>query len=121
MENNLYHYKAIVKRVIDADTIVIDLDCGFSIWMREVYVRLLRIDAYEIRLSSTTTAEMKEKGLEAKDYVSQLIEGKEIIIKSAINVKEKYGRILGEIFYKVDESWINLNDELVQKGYAVLN
>jgi endonuclease YncB( thermonuclease family) len=119
MEQNLYYYKALVKEVKDGDTIVIDIDCGFDIWLKNVTSRLLRINAYETRLGTTTTAEMKQKGIQGKEFVKSSINGKQIIIKTTIE-KEKYGRILSEVFYNVDNKWINLNDELVSKGFAIL-
>jgi micrococcal nuclease len=119
MEDKLYYYKAIVKKVVDGDTIELNVDCGFDMWLNNVSCRLARINAYEIKLGSGTTAEMKAKGLEAKQFVISLIENKEIIIKSSLD-KEKYGRILAEIFYlSAPETYTNLNDLLVSKGYAI--
>lgn len=118
MEQNLYYYKATVKEVKDADTIVLDIDCGFDIWLKNISCRLSRIDAYEIRLSSTTTAEMKQKGLQGREFVKNLINEKDIIIKTTID-KEKYGRVLCEVFYKNSDMWVNLNDELVAKDFAI--
>jgi endonuclease YncB( thermonuclease family) len=118
MEQNLYCYKAQVKEVKDADTIVIDIDCGFDMWLKNVSSRLLRINAFETKLGTKTTAEMKQKGLLGKEFVKNTILGKEIIIKTAID-KEKFGRILAEVFYNLDNTWINLNDELVTKGFAI--
>jgi endonuclease YncB( thermonuclease family) len=118
MEQNLYVYKALVKEVKDGDTIVLDIDCGFDIWLRDVTSRFMRINAFETKLSTNTTAEMKQKGLQGKEFVKSTINGKQIIVKTFKDVKEKYGRILGEIFYKSGENWINLNDELVTKGFA---
>lgn len=63
---------------------------------------------------------MKERGLEAKVYVKNLIENKEIIIKTFLkNVRGKYGRILAEIYFFNGKEWKNLNDELVNLKYAV--
>jgi endonuclease YncB( thermonuclease family) len=118
MEQNLYVYKALVKEVKDGDTIVLDIDCGFDIWLRDVTSRFMRINAFETKLGTNTTAEMKQKGLQGKEFVKTTINGKQIIVKTFKDVKEKYGRILGEIFYKSGENWINLNDELVTKGFA---
>jgi endonuclease YncB( thermonuclease family) len=117
MEQNLYYYKALVKEVKDADTIVLDIDCGFDIWLKNTPCRLSRIDAFEIKLSSTTTAEMKQKGLQGKEFVKNLINGKDVIIKTTLD-KEKFGRVLCEVFYNA-EKWVNLNDELVTKGFAI--
>lgn len=59
----MFEYRAIIDRVIDGDTIVAKIDLGFDIWSIQT-LRLSRIDAYETRLSSKTTQEQKELGLQ---------------------------------------------------------
>jgi endonuclease YncB( thermonuclease family) len=117
MEKQLYYYFAKILKVIDADTVELDVDCGFDIWLKKS-ARLARINAYEIKLGTNTTIEQKKAGLQGKEYVVKLLEGKKVIIKSVLD-KEKYGRILVEIFYLEDNNWINLNDELVRLNFAI--
>ena len=46
--------------------------------------------------------------------------GKEVIIVTKKDSKEKYGRYLAEVFYKNETgNFVSLNEELVQKGLAV--
>ena len=33
-EHTLYHYRAIVTEVYDGDTLTVDLDLGFHVWVR---------------------------------------------------------------------------------------
>ena len=117
MEQNLYTYKAQVLKIVDADTFTVKIDVGFRFYY-ENDIRLLRINAFETKLGKNTTADMKATGLAGKDYVKKLLEGKEIIIKTVLE-KEKFGRILAEVFYKQNDVWINLNDDLVNKKYAI--
>ena len=117
MEQNLYTYKAQVLRVTDADTFTVKIDVGFRFYY-ENEIRLLRINAFETKLGKNTNAEQKAAGLAGKDYVKKLIEGKEVIIKTVLE-KEKFGRILAEVYIKIDDVWINLNDDLVNKKYAI--
>jgi len=114
----MYEYRAHVVRVVDADTVDVLLDLGFDISLKK-RVRFARINAYETRLGKDTTQEEKEIGLEAKEYVKNLVEGKEIILQSQKGKGGKYGRYIAEIIYMVDDQRINLNDELVIKKYAV--
>ena len=116
MNQNIYHYKAIIKKVKDADTFSVEIDCGFNTFIKND-IRLSRINAFEIKLSSKTTQEMKNQGIKGKEYVISLLEGKEVIVRTTIE-KEKYGRILAEVYYLNEGKWINLNDELVSLGYA---
>lgn len=114
----LYVYKAKVVYIVDADTIDVVLDLGFDISLKS-RIRLARINAYETRLGKKTTQEQKEIGLEAKQYVKDLLEEKEILLKSNKDKTGKFGRYIAEIYYKKDNEEINLNDELVLKKFAV--
>jgi len=118
----MYDYNAVVKRVVDGDTIDVDVDLGFGVKITQ-RLRLARIDAYETRLVKGTTPEDKEKGLEAKQFVADILSGKTISIQTKKDRTGKYGRFIVEIFYfkdddNVEEPEINLNDQLVELGYA---
>lgn len=105
----LYHYKARIIKVYDADTIRADIDCGFGIWNMNQPLRLARINAPEI------AGDTRERGLVARDFLRDLILDKIIMIETIKDRKEKYGRYLAEL-------WIegaNVNDWLVSYGMAV--
>ena len=92
----MYEYNAQVLRVVDGDTVDVLIDCGFSTFRKE-RVRLYGINAPESR---TRDKEEKKKGLAAKERLDQLItntEGK-IVVKTELDKKGKYGRILGVIW-----------------------
>jgi len=110
----MYTYKVTVNRVVDADTLDIDVDLGFDVWLRGIRIRLNRINAYETRLGVHTDAKAKEKGLEGKEYLKNLLENKQVTV-TTIDTKEKFGRWLGEVY--LDD--VNVNDDLVSKGYAI--
>lgn len=115
----MYNYYATVTRVVDADTLVVSIDLGFNIRIEET-LRLGRINAYETRLGKKTTADMKKKGIEAKEFVEKLFENEKAIeIETTKDVKGKFGRYIAEVWYTLFSKRINLNSELVQKGYAV--
>ncbi|MHA1558459.1 MAG: DUF1016 N-terminal domain-containing protein [Alphaproteobacteria bacterium] len=111
----LYTYKATITRVVDADTIVLNIDLGFDTWIEEK-VRLRAIDAPE---QSTTPGQI------AKKYVqNELKKVKFIIVKTY--KEDKFGRLLADIFYLpkekdaavVAQEGIFLNQELLDLGYA---
>tara|TARA_B100000287_G_C20200351_1_gene609751 strand:+ start:164 stop:583 length:420 start_codon:yes stop_codon:yes gene_type:complete len=88
-----FTYKAEVTRVVDGDTIDVELDLGFSILMR-ARVRLLGIDTPESR---TRDLEEKKYGLLAKEYLKTWIEQhKYVMIEST--EKGKFGRVLGNVW-----------------------
>ena len=49
MAENLYQYKVSVSRVVDGDTVDVDVDLGFGVWLRNERVRLAGVDTPEIR------------------------------------------------------------------------
>lgn len=112
METKLYHYRAKVVSVYDGDTVRADIDLGLRIWARKKRIRLFRIDAPEIK------GEERAQGLKSRDFLRDLILEKEIILQTIKDKKGKYGRYLGEIWIEKDSKWINVNDLMVEKGFA---
>lgn len=105
-----FKYSAIIKEVYDGDTITIDLDLGFYIHLHNQKFRLLYVDAPEVR--GTT----KELGILSRDALRNKVLGKEVIVKTFKDSKDKYGRWLCEIWLEEQ----NINQWLIDEGYAVL-
>jgi len=112
----MYEYKAIVKKIYDADTITVDIDLGFGIWMMKQSIRFYGIDAPEI------SGEERPEGLIAKGMLLKWIPvNTEIVIRTHKDAKGKYGRWLGEILVPDVANlgtFININERLVSEGYA---
>lgn len=108
-----YYVKKVTK-IVDGDTIDVDIDLGFDISFSS-RVRLAGIDTPESR---TTDKMEKALGLEAKAYLKHEIEAaKTVVIKTEkIDSSEKYGRILGWVY--LDDSTISLNEKMITDGYA---
>lgn len=109
----MYQYKIKkINRVIDGDTVDLDIDLGF--WMTVSYrVRLKDIDAAETR---TKDLEEKAKGLVAKKWLEeQLSREGEWIIET--HKEDKYGRILGTL-YMIGEP-VTINERMLNEGIAV--
>jgi len=108
------YYVKKVSKVVDGDTIDVDIDLGFDISFSS-RVRLAGIDTPESR-----TADKMEKalGLEAKAYLKSAIDSaKSVVIKTEkMDSSEKYGRILGWVF--LDGSDTSLNHKMIEDGYA---
>lgn len=114
----MYEYSCIVKRVIDGDSVVIDIDLGFNIWLYDQHVRLAGIDAPEIR---TLDLEEKARGLDSKQMVEWFLKpGTEQIFKSYEYGTDKYGRLLGSftVFDPQQNRWTDLCQSLLESGYA---
>ncbi len=113
MKINLYQYKAFVTKVYDGDTITVEIDLGFKTSVKGEKIRLSRINTPEVRGVS------REEGLKSRDYLRTLILNKEILLETIKDKKGKYGRYLGELFFKQEnEEWLNINDHLVEEGFA---
>ena len=110
----MYEYKCEIVKIVDGDTIDVNIDLGFGTWIHNERIRLYGIDTPESR---TRDLEEKAKGLEAKAYVKDLLEnsddGKFSIISHG---RGKYGRVLGEIFVKGHEK--SVNELLKENGHA---
>jgi micrococcal nuclease len=108
----MYHYKIKkITKVIDGDTIDVDIDLGFGITISH-RVRLKDIDAPETR---TKDLEEKERGLAAKVWLEeQLSREGEWVIETY--KEDKYGRILGTL-YLVGDS-VTINEWMINEGIA---
>jgi micrococcal nuclease len=108
-----YNIKKVTK-VVDGDTIDVDIDLGFNISYAQ-RVRLAGIDTPESR-----TKDLREKalGLEVNDKIKKAIDSaKTVVIKTELpDSTEKYGRILGWVY--LDGAAKSLNEQLIEEGYA---
>jgi micrococcal nuclease len=113
----MYQYKAKVLKVLDGDTVDIDLDLGFNIVLASQRVRMAGIDTPESR---TTNSEEKVRGqLSKKKLAEKLPVGSWVKIetqKSNSN-DDKFGRILA-VF--IMEDGTSLNQWMIDNNYAVL-
>jgi len=106
-------YSAKLVRVVDGDTADAMIDLGFNVWIKN-RIRFHGVDAWESR---TRDKEEKVKGLAAKSYVKNLLEnsdeGKFKIVSHGVG---KYGRCLGELFVKGQDT--SVNELLKENGHA---
>lgn len=115
----MYEYNSVIRKIVDGDTIDVDIDLGFGVWLKDQRIRLHGIDTPECR---TRDAEEKIFGLAAKNFViSSLPVGSNQILKTVINkdgedVRGKFGRILGD-FTCSDTA--TLVETMIEKGFGV--
>ena len=109
----LFHYRAHVTAVYDGDTCTADIDLGLGVWLRGEKLRLNRINAPELRGADDA------KGKAARDYLKSLVDGKDVLLQTIKDRREKYGRYLAEIWLEQkDAPPLNVNDALVTAGHA---
>ena len=112
----MYEYICKITRIVDGDTVDVDIDLGFGVWLKDERVRIMGIDTPESR-----TADPVEKvfGLASKKRLEQLL-GETGILKTVIDkdggdAKGKFGRILGD--FLVGERTVT--EILIEEGHAV--
>jgi len=90
----MHEYKCTILRVVDGDTVDVDIDLGFGVWLRKERVRLHGIDTPESR---TRDLEEKKYGLAAKQFVKDiLLVGSKQRLITEKDKTGKFGRILGK-------------------------
>ena len=112
----MYSYGATLDRVVDGDTVDLNIDLGFDVWLHGTRVRLHHIDTPEKR-----TRDLLEKhfGFISSDFVlEKLINANEIVVQTTMDgPRDKYGRVLGLIW--VNSELESINEQLIEKRYAV--
>ena len=95
----MYEYRCKVVRVIDGDTVDVDIDLGFGVWLHKERVRIVGIDTPESR---TRDKIEKRFGLLAKEFVEKFFktDGDVILTTKKYDAKGKFGRILGDFLCK---------------------
>ena len=108
----MYEYKCKLVKVVDGDTIDIDIDLGFGVWLQKQRIRLYGIDTPESRTSDATE---KIYGMAAKEFLTKWTNSGGLTIKTHKDAKGKFGRILGEV-------WCfdtNVNQKMIEEHHAV--
>ena len=118
----MYEYRAKVLKVVDGDTVDVDIDLGFGIVLTDERVRIMGIDTPESR---TRDKVEKKFGLAAKARLKQLL-GKSCVLKTQINkngedMKGKFGRILGDfnVYDASTDTWTMATKVMIKEGHAV--
>ena len=118
----MYEYKVNILKVVDGDTVDVDIDLGFGCWLRNERVRIVGIDCPESRTSDRIE---KVFGEAAKQRLTSLLSSEAILIsqvsKMGENMKGKFGRILGDftVYHAPTDSWRMVTDIMVEEGHAV--
>jgi micrococcal nuclease len=119
-------YDVRLVKVVDGDTVDVDIDLGFGIWLHDERVRIMGIDTPESR----TRDKIEDLfGEAAKARVKELFESEHVKLITEENrkgedMKGKFGRILGDfdIEYKNQDNSYSirrLTSIMIEEGHAV--
>lgn len=109
-----YKYNVKIKKVVDGDTVDVDIDLGFGVWLHKERVRIMGIDTPESR-----TRDKVEKlfGLASKEKLKYLLplSSMQVLVVEEYDAKGKFGRILGD--FEIEDK--KVTDILIEEGHAV--
>jgi micrococcal nuclease len=106
-----YVYACRLVRIIDGDTVVLDIDLGCDVWLHKQHCRLFGINSPE---PHTTT---KDAGNAATAWLHELLYGtRELLVRTYYDRTDSFRRLLVELW----ADGHNINYCMVQDGHAVL-
>jgi len=113
----MYEYRAYVNKVVDGDTVDVDIDLGFGIRLTDERVRIMGIDTPESRTSDKVE---KIFGLAAKNRLKELL-GEVTTLKTQIakdgeDMRGKFGRVLGDFIGKDGRL---VTEVMIEEGHCV--
>lgn len=115
MQTNEYDVKLL--KVVDGDTVDVDINLGFGVTLTDERVRIIGIDTPESR-----TRDKVEKlfGVAAKNRLKELLKkGAKLITtedKSGEDMKGKFGRILGD--FRTEDGRL-VTEVMISEGHCV--
>ena len=115
-----YVYRATVIKIVDGDTIDVELDVGFNTSIRK-RLRFYGIDTWEVR------GDEREKGLIAKARLTEILDQADhIYVQIKMDTTGKYGRVLAIVWTVQATTWTdlgehltNVNELLITEGHGV--
>jgi micrococcal nuclease len=108
----MYEYECKIVRVVDGDTIDVDISLGFGLWIHGESIRLFGVDCPECR---SRDKEEKAAGLAAKRFVERFLQVGETYTLNTQG-KGKFGRYLGTISNETE----TVNKALINEHLAVV-
>ena len=113
----MYEYRCKVVKIVDGDTVDVDIDLGFGVWLKKERIRMFGIDTPESR---TRDLDEKKYGLMAKEFITKLLDDEGgIVLKTRKDAEGKYGRILGVLWRTTDFEDRSINQIMIEKHHAV--
>jgi len=108
----MYSYNCVINKIVDGDTVDINIDLGFGVWLYNERVRIVGIDAPESRSSDLVE---KQFGLLSTKRLKEIFNNGSTVVLVSNQFKGKFGRILGD--FLVDA--VSVAETMLSEGYAV--
>ncbi len=107
------HYGATVGRVIDANTVEVEIDLGFDTRLSRQRVRLAGIK------TPPPQGRTRPAGVAARNYLRGLLEGKDVIIQpiegpDGTDIRDEFGRWLVRVYV----NGLDVGQHMIEAGFA---
>jgi micrococcal nuclease len=116
-ELKVNHYDVVLLQSVDGDTVDVDIDLGFGVWLRNERVRIMGIDTPESRTSNEVE---KLFGKAAKNRLKELLHDGAVLVTteeaSGEDMRGKFGRILGD--FKLPDGRL-VTEVMISEGHCV--
>jgi len=116
-ELKVNHYDVVLLKSVDGDTVDVDIDLGFGVWLRNERVRIMGIDTPESRTSNEVE---KLFGKAAKNRLKELLHDGGVLVtteeKNGEDMRGKFGRILGD--FKTPDGKL-VTEVMISEGHCV--
>ena len=116
-ELKVNEYDVVLLKAVDGDTVDVDIDLGFGVWLKGERVRIMGIDTPESRTSDEVE---KLFGKAAKARLKELLHEGGVLVtteeKNGEDMRGKFGRILGD--FKTPDGKM-VTDVMIAEGHCV--
>ena len=118
MQNN--EYDVVVIKVVDGDTVDVDIDLGFGVCLKDERVRIMGIDTPESRTRDKVEDLFGEA---AKSRLKEIMKGGGKLIttedRKGEDMKGKFGRILGDFKVDYNGEMKKVTEIMTEEGHCV--
>lgn len=111
----MYTYKCNTIRVIDGNTVDAIIDLGFNVTIRQ-RIKLYGVNVSDVRSTDET---VRQQAIASKTKLTELL-GNEFVCETIVNKRGKAGRIMGKLTTDNLGSKVDINQQLIDLGFAEL-
>jgi len=118
----MYEYKTKLIKVVDGDTVDVDIDLGFGVWLKKERVRIMGIDTPESRTRDKVEKVFgKAAGRGLKEMFGPNAVLQTQIARDGEDMKGKFGRILGDfmVYDPTLDAWRPVTSVMSEEGHCV--
>lgn len=113
----MYEYISRILRIIDGDTLILEISLGFNIYKQE-RIRIYNLNTKEIRKMKGYTEWDVKRGKEARDRAIELLPiGKEVNLVTHKDKQGKFGRFLGDVTWEEDGTVKSFTQIMKDEGH----